>query len=1430
MGEAQPRESQRCRVLYVSPLKALAFDIDRNLRAPLAGLSLAASRNGSACSPLRVGVRTGDTPSADRRNMVRHPPDILITTPESLFLLLTSAARTILEPVRWVIVDEIHTMAASKRGAHLAVSLERLGGRAGVEPQRVGLSATQKPLEEVARYLGGSHRDVAIVDAGQAKQLHLTVELPTQEATGAKTDMGSGAPTRPGATRPAPEIGITTEIARPRPWSREEAQGMTGEATRAPIAPGSVWPAFYPRLLELVRAHRSTIIFVNSRRMAERLAARLNELAGEELVRAHHGSIAREQRLVIEDLLKAGDLPALVATSSLELGIDMGAVDLVIQVGSPTTVARGIQRVGRAGHSVGERSVGILFPTHRGDLLETAAVVDRMRRAEIETTRACKNPLDILAQQIVAMCAMDQWSVAELRKLVGRAYAFWELGDRSFTATLDMLDGRYPSEEFGELRPRIVWDRVNGTVRGRQGAQRLAVVSGGTIPDRGLYTVNIFDDGKRVGELDEEMVYELRPGETFVLGATTWKTVEITQSQVRVAPAPGEPGKITFWLGDAVGRPVEVGRAVGLLTRTLLEADEDDSNAILRDSCRCDENAAASLLAYLREQREVTGSAPDDRTIVVERFRDQLGDWRICVLTPFGARVHGPWSMAAQAALQETTGFEIQSIYSDDGFALRVVDAESSPPAAALFLQPDEVREAVAAQLHGSSLFASRFRENAARALLLPRTRRGARTPLWLQRQRSADLLKVAARYPDFPILAETYRECLTDVFDIPALVELMRGVGTREIRVVEVETTSPSPFSSSLVFDYVAQYMYEGDQPLAERRAQALTLDRELLNELLGSDDLRELLDGAVIAQTELDLQRLEEKRWPRDGDGAHEVLRRLGDLTDGEALARGVSDRWLRQLQAGNRVIKLRIGGEERWIASDDAALYRDGLGASLPTGLPDAFTRAVPDALSRLVNRWAQTHVPFERTAPAERWKLPMGTVETVLESLVAGGLVLAGQFSPLSREREYCSPDVLRILRRRSLAALRKEIEPVEPVALARFLPAWQGVGFQARGIDRLAEIIDQIQGVPIPVSVLERDVIASRMTGYTPQLLDQLVGAGEVAWIGRGALGSSDGRVSIYTRRDVRKLATIAEGARAVQPAPADEDPSVHETIRRRLFRGPCFFGDLFDSAGGARSEDVLDALWDLVWAGEVTNDMFTPLRFAGFSPMTGRRGVGRLGPPRSLGRWSLVSDLVPTPAPATARLHRLAESLLQRYGVLTREEASGEGIPGGFAAIYPVLRTMEEGGRIRRGYFVEGLGGAQFALPGAVDRLRARGEDPAPIVLLAATDPANAYGVTLPWPSLKGRPARAAGAYVALDGGDLKLFVERGGRSIACHGTIDSRHLACLREVADRHGKVEPRTVDGVPVNESPLRSMLLEVGFQPTHRGLVLYGQDRSL
>jgi ATP-dependent Lhr-like helicase len=1449
------------RVLYISPLKALAYDVERNLRAPLAGIALAAQRLGLEPPRISIASRTGDTPADERRNLVRRPPDILVTTPESLYLLLTSQAREILRGVEQVIVDEVHAVAGTKRGAHLALSLERLERlRPADAPavQRIGLSATQRPLETIARYLGGTGegRDVAVVDAGTRKTLELKVVVPVEDMA---------------------------RLGEVLPMDEQPGGPVLGGESRS-----SIWPAIHPRILELIREHHSTIVFTNSRRLAERLAQRLNELAGEELVRAHHGSIAREQRLQIEEELKAGRLPALVATSSLELGIDMGAVDLVIQVESPTSVSRGLQRVGRAGHQVGEPSKGVIFPKYRGDLLETAVVVRGMHEGRIEPTVIPRNPLDVLAQQIVAMTLAERFTVDELLEVVRRAAPFETLTREALEGVLGMLSGAYPSDEFAELKPRVTWDRMTDVVEGRRDARVVAVTSGGTIPDRGLYPVFMEGEagqpGRRVGELDEEMVYELRAGmhgDVVVLGASSWRVVDITPNRVTVQPAPGIPGKLPFWHGDTVGRPVELGREIGAFVRET-EADlakgargrAKAAERLQRDH-DLDELAAENLLAYLDDERAAAGVLPTDRRIVIERFRDELGDWRLVILTPFGGRVHAPWTMAIEARLQDRLGLEVQTIYSDDGIAIRLPEGDSTLDGVEelLFPDPDEVEDLVVGRVGQSSLFASRFRENAARALLLPRRRPGTRTPLWQQRQRAADLLAVASRYGSFPILVETYRECLADVFDLPALRDLLGGVQRREILVHGVETASASPFASSLLFDYVAAYMYEGDAPLAERRAQALTLDRDLLRELLGQEELRELLDPDALADLELSLQALADDRQATTADQVHDLLRRLGDLSPDEAGARTGGGRveaslHLAELASSRRAVRARIAGEERWIAMEDVARYRDGIGVSAPPGVPAAFLAPVAGALDGLLARYARTHGPFTGAEPARRWGLPAGVVEDALHRLVAAGTLLSGEFRPGGAEREYCDPEVLRLLRRRSLARLRREVEPVDPVVLGRFLPAWQGVAPSAsasggaapplRGdaaLERLAEAVDQLAGLPIPASVLERDVLPARVPGYQPRLLDELGAMGEVAWVGRGSLGRDDGRIVLHR-----------PGREALRPGgPPDgvERPAgdIHERLRAHLRRrGACFYRELFTASGARSDREVLDALWDLVWAGEVTNDTFAPLRALRWKrPAKDRRPrPGRLtslGPPEAAGRWSLAdspgpddagigaeSGAAPAGPSRTERLHAQAMVLLERYGVVTREAVGSEAVEGGFSAVYPVFKLLEEGGRIRRGYFVDGLGAAQFALPGALDRLRGlrdlpgemAGEHGRIVHLLAAADPASPYGAALPWPRRDADDRRvfqrAAGAYVVLVDGAAALYADRGGSSLQVLPPADDpavlapalRALGGL--VAD--GRVRELVigkVDGEAVGSSSFKDALLAAGFVAGYRGYAL-------
>ena len=1482
-GEQRPR-TPTVRVLYISPLKALIYDVERNLRAPLAGMRLAAERLGEAAPRIEVGVRTGDTPADERRRLVRNPPDILITTPESLYLILTSQASEILRGVEHVIVDEVHALAGTKRGAHLALSLERLEKLTLRPPQRIGLSATQRPVETIARFLGGvgpgragESRDVEIVDAGSRKALEISVRVPVEDMT--RLD-----------ELPPPGDGPA---------------GPTG----GPEARHSIWPAIHPQILELIREHHSTIVFCNSRRLAERLANKLNELAGEELVRAHHGSLAREQRVAIEEALKAGRLPAIVATSSLELGIDMGAVDLVIQVESPASVASGLQRVGRAGHQVGEPSRGIFFPKYRGDLLETAVVTARMHEGAIEETRLPRNPLDVLAQQIVAMTVREGWADHELFETVRRAAPYESLTRDAFEAVLGMLAGGYPSDEFAELKARVVWNRETGMVEGRRDARTVAITSGGTIPDRGLYPVFLVGEagtpGRRVGELDEEMVYESRVGEVIALGATSWRVEEIRPDRVVVSPAPGVPGKIPFWHGDGLGRPVELGRAMGEFVRELEgdlargERGRERARRRLLEHHDLDDLAAENVLAYLAEEREMAGSLPTDRRIVVERFRDELGDWRIVLLTPFGGRVHAPWALAIESRLDDRLGGDAQVIWSDDGIAIRLPEGEVArdgrgggdggghPGDGAgvgdgsirdlLFPSAEEVEDLVVGRLGASAMFAARFRENAARALLLPRRRPGSRTPLWMQRQRSAGLLAVASRYGSFPIIVETYRECLADLFDLSALREVLGGVARREIEVRDVETVSASPFAGSLLFDYLAAYMYEGDAPLAERRAGALALDRDLLRELLGQEELRDLIDPEALADLELALQALVPERAARSVDALHDLLRRLGDLAQDEVGARiaapAAATEWLAALEGSRRAIALRIAGGDRWIAIEDAGRYRDALGVALPVGVPAAFLAPVADALGGLLARWARSHGPFHAAEAARRWALPVARVEEALEKLLATDTILRGEFRPGGAEREWCDPEVLRQLRRRSLARLRREVEPVEQVVLARFLPVWQGVRPAGdlsaplprgeAGLERLAEVVDQLAGLPIPASVLERDVLPARIPGYQPRLLDELGALGEVAWAGDGPLGRDDGRIVLHRPG---RLEPWRDPSASVIESPSGE---LHVRIRDCLARrGASFYRELRSAAGTAAERDVLDALWELVWAGEVTNDTFAPLRALRWRRPSGERrprpGRPQMGPPEAAGRWSLVeagsgpAPTAPSPggarataaaratpggldrAPATARLHSLAGVLLDRHGILTREAVASEEVAGGFSAVYPILRAMEESGRIRRGYFVDGLGAAQFALPGAVDRLRAmrpRADDGAagPAVhLLAAADPANPYGAALAWPrrgDSDRRPLqRAAGAYVVMVDGAAALYLERGGRSLQTLPAADDTAtagaaFAALQALVDdgRVRELVVTRVDGEPVSSSTWRPLLEDAGFVAGYRGYVL-------
>jgi len=1463
------------RVLYVSPLKALGVDVERNLRAPLVGITQTAAHQGRPVPRVRVGVRSGDTPAAERRRLQQDPPDILITTPESLYLMLTSQARAALAGVRTVIVDEVHAVAGTKRGAHLAVSLERLDALLDTPVQRIGLSATVEPAAEVARFLGGT-QPVTVVRPASAKRWDLTVTVPVPDLT----DLSSPAA--------AHDLG---------PGSSTGGLGDEGAVTG-----GSIWPHVEERIVDLVAERRSTLVFANSRRLAERLTGRLNEIwearaeaaaaaehpdavpgfrtpdptgfhgpaqvAGQtgtgsgtvsDFARAHHGSVSKEQRAIVEEALKTGQIRCVVATSSLELGIDMGAVDQVIQVESPPSVASGLQRVGRAGHQVGEVSRGVFFPKHRGDLVDTAVVAERMAAGRIEALRIPQNPLDILAQQTVAAVALEDADAEEWFDLVRRSAPFSALPHSAYESVLDLLAGRYPSDEFAELRPRILWDRELGELSARPGAQRLAVTSGGTIPDRGLFGVFLATEasdgapggaalgdtaesafgassgskrsgGRRVGELDEEMVYESRVGDVILLGATSWRIVDITADRVLVLPAYGQPGKLPFWRGDAAGRPAELGDAVGRFRREL-DADPDAARDRLA-AVGLDEWARENLLKYLADQRESTGRLPTEQALVVERFTDELGDWRVVLHSPYGMAVHAPWALAVGARLAQRYGLETGSgaaMAADDGIVLRVPLMDAEPPGAELFeFSAEELEEIVTAEVGGSALFAARFRENAARALLLPRRDPGRRTPLWQQRQRSAQLLDVARKYPSFPVILETVREVLQDVYDLPALKDLAGRIASRAVQMVEVTTPAPSPFAQSILFGYVAQFIYEGDSPLAERRAAALSLDPALLAELLGAEELRELLDPEVIARVEAELQRTAPDRRVRGAEGLADLLRIVGPLSVAEAAARTlpVEDAapapadeatagtpsaahlaavtaHLEGLERTGRAYRVRLNGEERFAAVEDAARLRDALGAPIPLGVPVAFHEPVEDPVGDLVSRYARTHGPFTAAEAGAALGLGGAVVLPVLQALASQRRVSQGAYRPdgtpgaTGLEAEWIAAEVLQKVRRRSLAALRAEVEPVDQAAYARFLADWQHLRPRPgrpspatlEGVDGVATVLDQLAGVPLPASAWESLVLPSRVRDYTPGLLDELLATGEYVWSGTADAPGNDGWVALHPADAVDLTLR--------RPEPPAQDVSAERlTARDHLLTvlaggGAWFFGPLVErvraeaaraveaEAGGEdgprdphaaaatlpRGPVILEALWDLVWAGRVGNDTFAPIRgllslgktahrtgrqtprartartggaalsaagtggrglggrlagvrgrgrYAGLAatgsgagagtlPGAGLVGLSAAEEARAAGRWSLLPDPEPDP---TIRAHAAAEVLLDRYGVITRGSVVAEEVPGGFAGQYQLLTRMEDAGQVRRGHFVDRLGGAQFSTGAVVDRLR----------------------------------------------------------------------------------------------------------------------------
>ncbi|QDP98841.1 DEAD/DEAH box helicase [Microlunatus elymi] len=1539
-----PPSKQRCRVLYVSPLKALAVDVERNLRAPLTGIARTAERLGAPVPDIRVGVRSGDTPASDRRKLASKPPDIMITTPESLFLMLTSGARDILRQVETVIVDEVHALAGTKRGAHLAISLERLEeliGRtaedAGADHrpvQRIGLSATVRPPERVAAFLGGRH-PVQVVAPPAEKNWDLQIVVPVEDMA----EVGAAPP------RPISEQVGTAEVlgspAAPDPkGAAPDDLDPYDLVAPPPSGPPSIWPHVETRILDLILDNRSSIVFANSRRLAERLTAHLNELYAERLgvevpdsvrppaqvmaqsgaskgqdgsgdggapviAKAHHGSVSKEQRAIVEDDLKSGRLRCVVATSSLELGIDMGAVDIVIQVESPPSVASGLQRVGRAGHQVGAISRGVFFPDHRGDLIESTVVATRMRDGQIEEVARLHNPLDVLAQQIVAIVSDQDIDADRLFDLVRRADGYAELPRSAYEAVLDMLSGRYPSEDFAELRPRLIWHRDTNQLQARPGAQRLVVTSGGTIPDRGLFGVFLVGEGagRRVGELDEEMVYESRVGDVITLGTTSWRIEAITHDQVQVSPAPGVPGRLPFWKGDAPARPAELGRALGGFVREIAAQPTSESKPRLL-SAGLDEWAADNLLGYVHDQQSATRGLPTDREVIFERFRDELGDWRVCVHTPLGSAVHAPWALAIEAAARERYGVDASATATNDGIVLRIPDTESEPPGAELIISdPDTLEQIVTDEVGGSALFASRFRECAARALLLPRRDPRSRSPLWQQRMRSAQLLGVATRYPEFPIVLETMRECLTDVFDLESLLDVQRRIAARQIKIVEVETKEPSPFARTLLFGYVGEFVYEGDVPLAEKKAAALSLDAGLLAELLGKDGLQQLLDAEVITEVEADLQSLSIQRRAGRPEQLFDLIRTAGPFDHSELAARVTAEFDLDTELAGlinqRRVVEVRIAGDQRYAVIEDLPRLRDGLGIPLPPGTAADVGSSGDQPVTDLVLRWARTHGPFLAQTVADRYGLGVGVISSALQDLIKDGTVVTGTFTaPAAPEhgeepkpdpdgpahdggpkpghaRQYCHQRNLALIKRRTLAKLRQGIEPVDQVAYQRFLLDWQGIGSGVRGPEAVLSVLEQLAGYPLPASAIESVILPARVADYQPAMLDELTSSGELLWIGDGAIGDADGWVRFYPQD-------------ADLPDPGQQVPGpLAAELMERLESGGGFF---FDNLLGAdlepgRRGDYVQALWDLVWSGHITGDTFAPVRALTTDgtmkrPATPRarlpqnrlRGRGmrpRFGPgsglsrrpprpgfvassPTTAGRWSAVPRIGDVDQRARFAGQLFAE--LDRYGVLTRGSVLNEEAEGGFGAAYRGLSTLEESGQCRRGYYIDGLGAAQFAVPGAIDRLRDHQreldlEHPRAVVL-AATDPANAYGAALPWPrraalraDMPGRaapgidgsereghrPGRKAGALVVLVDGLLALYVERGGRTLLTFTEADqllrpATAALAAAVLAGHLGRVTIERANGDQIfTAGRLSELLQEAGFRMTPQGLRL-------
>lgn len=1654
VAEAGEKWVRGVRVLYVSPLKALGADVDRNLQGPLSAISeLAAvesARRGAKTPEIRTAMRTGDTPADERRKIARNPPDILITTPESLYLMLTSAAREALRTVETVIVDEVHALAGDKRGAHLSLSLERLDDLLEAPAQRIGLSATVRPRDEVARFLGGAH-PVTVVAAEAPPSLDLSVRVPVRDMTavpafGGFAGAGDGTRQRGAGPRRAP-----IENA----WKSDRALRavMAEGASPAPhpdsrLGSSSIWPHIEAAILDEVLAHKSTIVFVNSRGLCEKLTARLNELYAKRLgldaphsevagfwaaagsgdatafgddaargvptgsdamrgapgasfrsdigsttalvtepavviAKAHHGSVSKEKRLQVERELKAGELPCVVATSSLELGIDMGSIDLVLQVAAPPSVASGLQRVGRANHQVGGRSQGVIFPRTRVEVIDAAVMAEGMEAGAIESTRLVRNALDVLAQQTVAAVAMapDGLAADGWLACVRRSACYADLGRRSFEGVLDMLAGRYGSGEVAEFSPRILWDRETGLLAPRPGSQRLAVTAAGTIPDRGMFSV-VLPEGdarqgrRRVGELDEEMVMESRVGDIIALGTSTWRIKEIGADRVIVEAAPGRAARLPFWHGEAIGRPYETGRARGALVRALdggiaraaerdealVEHVEEDAMApALRDRLTADgldEDARCNLAALIEAQRACTGAVPTDRRLVVETCPDETGDMRVILHSPFGRRVHEPWALAVAHRVTTALGFDPQAVASDDGIVLRVPAAEDALPGSDLFrFDSDELESIVRERVGFTALFAARFRECAARALLMSPTAPGKRAPLWQQRLKGGQLLEAARREEDFPIILEALRECLQDVFDLPALREVMDGLASGSIKMSEARTAAPSPFAAPLVFGYLGEHLYEGDLPHAERQASLLSVDPALLGELLGTGAVEDVLDAEVVARTVAELQRTADGWKARDAEGVADLLRELGPLTEEEIAARtegGEVAVLLADLEAAHRAFSAVISGEKRWAAADDGPRLSAVLGIVAPLWAQREGKLSRP--LDGLAARFARTHGPFDSEEAACTLGVGVALAAESLERLAAEGRLVR-----LGPDR-WADGAVLARLRSRSLARAREAVRPVPADAYVRFLLDRQDVARAGEptlaGIDGVAQVIAQFEGVALSMEQWETEVLPTRVPDYRPAMLDELIAAGEVLWaastVGEAHLISffpTDSPLAplmVEAQAQVAEIAVSEPGkgsavAQRVDPeaarkdaaedeggANALEDPSVDSVVRQVLVaQGPLTFRALAD--GVVRlvgpvvptDREVAEALQRLVWKGEATSDGLGFPRAGGLAaaapapasggqvpPPSRRRASSRRG--RSLrsearmaaraavvgrqaaatafdaalaGRWSA---LAPCDQSSTVQALALVESLLDRYGVVTRDIALAAGVPGGLSTLYPVLKAMEEAGDLARGMFVEGMGPAQFAQRETVEALRAfarpegggaqGGEgaeagvdveadesdgashgfapDVAAAVsfaVLPADDPACLFGAGIPWPEVAweaageapavdsalvaARPSRREGALVVIADGAPVLWAAPRLKSLlafsadeALLATATAALVASVRAALKREGasaarrKIVVEHFNGRDVLATPAASWLQSAGLVRLPDGFRLY------